>query len=93
MIGSISEECGVRFAREKGRAAAVSFREDDFVEEFDGRVFGAGGFALVDELVEHLRLAEHMHVLGVAVRNALEERVHVEVVDEASFAGLARGWV
>jgi hypothetical protein len=36
----------------------------------------------VDEFVEHLRLAEHVHVLGIANWDALDECIHVEVVDE-----------
>jgi hypothetical protein len=77
----------------EGGAAAVALRQDDFVEQLDGRVLGARGFALVDELVEHLRLPQHVHVLRVAVRDRFEEVVHVEVVDQAGFAGLARGGV
>ena len=65
MIRGVREEVGVRFRREhrQRRAAAVALGEDDLVEELDGRVFAARGFALVDELVEHLCLAEHVHVL------------------------------
>jgi len=83
----------VRFRREEGQArtAPVALRQDDFVEELDGRVFGARGFALVDEFVEHLRLPQHVHVLRVAVRNAFEEVVHVEMIDEAGLARFARG--
>lgn len=73
----------------EGGAPAVAFRQDDFVKEFDGRVLGARGFALVDELVEHLRLPQHVHVFRVAMWDALEEAVHVEVVDQAGFTGLA----
>jgi len=81
----------VRFGGEEGEggAAAVAFRQDDLVEEFDGRVLGARGLALVDEFVEHLRLPQHVHVFRVAVRDALEEVVHVEMVDQAGFTGLA----
>ena len=53
---------GLRREHRQGRTAAVALGKDDFVEEFDGGVFAAGGFALVDELVEHLCLAEHVHV-------------------------------
>lgn len=91
MIRRVREEICVRFGGEEGEggAAAVAFRQDDFVEEFDGRVLGTRGLALVDEFVEHLRLSQHVHVLRVAVRDALEEIVHIEVVDQAGFAGLA----
>ena len=49
----------MRFGGEQGEggAAAVAFRQDDFVEELDGRVLGARGFTLVNEFVEHLRLS------------------------------------
>ena len=95
MIRGIGEEVGVRFRREHGqrRAAAVALGEDDLVEELDGGVFTARGFALVDKLVEHLCLAEHVHVLGVAVWDALEESVHVEVVDQACLARFSGGRV
>lgn len=91
MIRRVREEVCVRFGGEQGEggAAAVAFRQDDFVEQFDGRILSARGFALVDEFVEHLRLSQHVHVFRVAVRDALEEVVHVEVVDQAGFAGLA----
>ena len=82
----------MRFGGEQGEGgvAAIAFRQDDFVEQFDGRILSARGFALVDEFVEHLRLSQHVHVFRVAVRDALKEVVHVEVVDQAGFAGLAR---
>lgn len=47
----------------------------------------------MDEFVEHLRLAEHIHVLRVAVWNALEESVHVEVIDQAGLARFSGGWM
>ena len=95
MIRGVGKEIGVRFRREHGqrRPAAVALGEDDLVEEFDGRVFAARGFALVDELVEHLCLAEHVHILRVTVWHALEEGVHVEVIDQACLARFSRGWV
>jgi hypothetical protein len=40
-----------------------------------------------------LRFAQHVHVLAVAVRHALEELVDVEVVYHTRFAALARCWV
>ena len=39
----------------------------------------------MDELVEHLRLAEHVHVVAVAMRDAFQELVHVEMVDHTRF--------
>lgn len=51
MIGGIGEEIGAGF-REEGSATAVAFREDDLVEEEDGRVGGGFGLAFVDEFVE-----------------------------------------
>ena len=38
------------------------------------------GFAFVDEFVEGLGLAEHGHVVAVAVGAAAEEGFHVEIV-------------
>jgi len=54
---------GFRREHRQRRAAAVALGENDLVEELNGRVLAAGGFTLVDELVEHLCLAEHVHVL------------------------------
>lgn len=39
----------------------------------------------MDEFVEHLCSAQHVHVLRVAVGNTLEEGIHVEVVDQTGF--------
>jgi hypothetical protein len=51
VVGCVGEEVGFGFV-EEGGFAAVAFGEDDFVEEFDGRVVGALAFAFVDEFVE-----------------------------------------
>jgi len=37
---------------EERRLSAVALGKDDFIEEFDGRVVGAGAFSFVDEFVE-----------------------------------------
>ena len=96
MFRRVGEEIASGFAEEAG-AATVAFGEDDFVEQFDGRVVRTGGFALVNELVETLgmsangvndsgtvitlSLLQHFHVLHVFVRHALHELIHLELVD------------
>ena len=47
----------------------------------------------MEEFVESLRLPEHFHVFAVAVGDAAEEGVHVEVVDQTRFAVVAGRWV
>ena len=88
MVGGVGQEGSVGLV-EEGRAAAVALGEDDFVEELDGGVLRARRLAFVDEFVESLRLAEHVHVLAVAVWYALKELVHVEMVGHPGFAPLA----
>ena len=92
MVGSIRQEGNVRLG-EEGRAASIALGKDDFVEEFDCRILRARRFALVDEFVEGLRVAQHVHVLAVAVRDAFEELVDAEAVEHAGFAVLAGGRV
>lgn len=88
VIRSIREKGGRRL-REERALTTVPLRHDDLVEELDARIFSTDRFALVDELVEHLRLAQHVHIFAVAMGTALEELVHVEVVDETGFAAFA----
>lgn len=88
VISRVRQETSIAL-RKQTAPSAVAFRQNNLIEQLDARVFGAGGLALVDELVELLGLAQHVHVFGVAVRAGLEEGVHVEVVDEAGFLGLA----
>lgn len=68
---------------EDGTTASVSLGEDDFVKQLDGRVLGASGFALVNELVEHLGLAHHSDVLSCFSRHTANELIHVEVIYHA----------
>ncbi len=51
VIGGVGEEIGAGFG-EEGCAAAVTFGEDDLVEEHDGGVGRGFGLAFVDEFVE-----------------------------------------
>ncbi len=88
MIGSIRQKPRGGF-REERLFPAIAFRQNNLVKEFYVGVLGAGGLALVDELVEGLGLAEEVHVLAVAVRDAAQELVHVEVVEQAGFATVA----
>ena len=57
MVGGIREKRGGGFG-EEGLFATVSFGQDDLVEEFDTRILGTSGLALVYKFVEGLGLAE-----------------------------------
>lgn len=80
MIRGIAQE--IRTAlRKETLLASVALGQDYLVEEFDGGVLvGAFGFPFVDEFVEGLSLPQHIHVLRIAVRDAAEELIHVEMV-------------
>lgn len=92
MIRGIRQETRIRL-REQRSASSIPFGKDDLIEQLDRRIFGASGFALVNELVEGLCLTQHMHVLAVAMRDALEELVDVEMVEHACFAAFTGCWV
>jgi len=92
MVGLVCEKGRARLGEER-RPASISFRQDDLVEELDGRILGPGRLAFMNELIEALRLAQHGHVLAIAVRYTPQERVHVEVVDQSSLLALTRGRV
>ena len=47
----------------------------------------------MDEFVEGLCFAQHVHVFAVAVRDTFEKLVDVEAVEHAVFAVLAGYWV
>ena len=74
---------------EDGSTTSVSLGEDDFVEELDGRMFGACGLAFVNELVEHLCLAHHGDVVCCFTRYAADELIHIEVIYHACFSAFA----
>lgn len=93
MITRIGQETRTALRTKETRFPPVPLGKDDLVEELDTRVVGACSFAFMQELVERLRLAQHAHVLGVVVRDGLEEGVHVEVVHEPLLAALAGGRV
>ena len=80
MIGSIREEGRTRFRKERS-PTSIALREDNLIEQLDRRILCSRGFALVNEFVECLGFAQHVHVLAVAVRHTLEESFHVEVID------------
>lgn len=88
MLGSIKQPRSIVFGKD-GSTPTVPFRENDFVEEFDGGVFGTCGFTLVDEFVEHLCFAHHVYVFGGFAWHASHELIHVEVVHHACFSALA----
>lgn len=73
--------------------ASVSLRQDDFIEEFDGRVVRPGGFPFVDELVECLGLPQHVHIFAITMRDTAQKVVHVKVIDQTSFFALAGCWM
>lgn len=89
MVRRVRQKAGVGL-REERSPSSVAFRQDDFVEELDGWVLGATLFALVNEFVESLRLSQHVHVLAVAMWDAPQELLHVEVVDHSLSLMLAR---
>lgn len=76
---------------ENGRFSTVALRQDDFVEQLDGRIIRSSRFSLVNELVETLSLLHHEHVLLVLVRHALHEFVHFEVVEQTRLFLVPRG--
>ena len=61
----------------------IPLGKDDLVEQLDARVLGSRRLAFMDELVEGLRLAQHVHIVAVSMWHTLQELIHVEVVDES----------
>lgn len=47
----------------------------------------------MDELVEGLCLAQHVHIVAVSMWHTLQELIHVEVVDESLLLTFSRGWM
>ena len=92
MVRGIGQERGIRLGEQRS-AASIPLRKDDFIEQFDRRIFRACRFALVDELVEGLCFAQHVHVLAVAVRDAFEELIKVEAEEHAGFAVFTGCWM
>ena len=93
VIRGIRQERGTAVLGEDAAVAAVAFRQDDLVEELDGRVLGAGGLAVVDELIEALRVGVACACIPSHHGYAAQELVHVEVIDETGFAAVARSRV
>ena len=89
MIGSVGEERSVGFRKERC-ASSIPFGKDDFVEELDGRVFCSSRLAFMNELVEGLCVAQHVHVIAITVRHTLQKLLHLEMVGHSCLAPVAR---
>lgn len=92
MVRGVAEEARARF-RKEAPVPTIALGENDLVEKLDARIFSARRLSLVNELIECLRLSQHVHIFAVAMWYALQELVHVEVVDESLLLSLARGRV
>lgn len=90
MVAGIGEEVGFSFV-EVRRRATVLLRKDDFVEEFDLRIFARDALTFVDKFVERLGLLQTGQVLHVLRRLVLHEFIHLELVVHARLFAVASG--
>lgn len=91
MITGVRKEVSATLT-EQACSASVLLAQDDLIEQFDARIFWLRAFALVNELIECLRLLKHVQVIASIMRQRMLEAIPVELPQHALLLLLGACW-